>query len=283
MAMALSPSAEQLVPVAHTLGDGKDFSAVAGERAGIQELAGSRALPPHRPQMAPGAVEHLNAMTDLVAHPDAAVRGRHHRGGQREVAVADVVDAEAAHEAAVRLEDLDREARGRAGDDHARVREHRDAGDAGELRRVSSRIAPARERPVVGAEAVDAPAVAGRWLEHAEQHGSGQLGTLRVLQVGGSRLADEVMLLAIEPERVLMLGGPPSNEVTWTFVLNELRPGVTRLIVRVRGGPGYRFHGLPLLLTRFVVRIVHFIMQRKQLLGIARRVERSGTPLKTMR
>ena len=83
-------------------------------------------------------------------------------------------------------------------------------------------------------------------------------------------------LLAIEPERTLTLGwlapdGTP--DVTWTFVLDEVAPGVTRLLVRVRGGPGYRFHGLPLLLTRLVVRIVHFIMQRKQLLGIVSRAE----------
>ena len=83
-------------------------------------------------------------------------------------------------------------------------------------------------------------------------------------------------LLAIEPERMLMLGwlapdGTP--EVTWTFVLDEVAPGVTRLVVRARGGPGYRFHGLPLQLTRVAVRVVHFIMQRKQLLGIARRAE----------
>ena len=83
-------------------------------------------------------------------------------------------------------------------------------------------------------------------------------------------------LLAIDHERVLTLGwlavdGTP--EVTWTFVLEEMAPGVTRLLVRVRGGPGYRFHGLPRLLTRLVVRVVHFIMQRKQLLGIRRRAE----------
>ena len=83
-------------------------------------------------------------------------------------------------------------------------------------------------------------------------------------------------LLAIEPERGLTLGwlapdGTP--EVTWTFALNQTAPGVTRLLVRARGGPGYRFHGLPLLLTRLVVRVVHFIMQRKQLLGIRRRAE----------
>ncbi|MFE8992767.1 (2,3-dihydroxybenzoyl)adenylate synthase [Streptomyces collinus] len=36
------------------------------------------------------------------------------------------------------------------------------------------------------------PAVAGRWLEHAERHGAEPLASLRVLQVGGSRLADEL-------------------------------------------------------------------------------------------
>ena len=83
-------------------------------------------------------------------------------------------------------------------------------------------------------------------------------------------------LLAIEDERVLTLGwmGPDGTpEVTWTFVLDEVATGVTRFLVRVRGGPGYRFHGLPLLLTRLVIRVVHFIMQRKQLLGIMRRAE----------
>ncbi|AMY07937.1 hypothetical protein LuPra_01121 [Luteitalea pratensis] len=83
-------------------------------------------------------------------------------------------------------------------------------------------------------------------------------------------------LLAIEPERALTLGwlAPDGTlDVTWTFVLDEIAPGLTRLLVRVRGGPGYRFHGLPLLLTRLVVRVVHFIMQRKQLLGLASRAE----------
>jgi len=56
-------------------------------------------------------------------------------------------------------------------------------------------------------------------------------------------------------------------------VLEEVTPGVTRLLVRVRGGRGYRFHGLPLPLTRLLIRGVHFIMQRRQLLGIKRRVE----------
>jgi hypothetical protein len=88
------------------------------------------------------------------------------------------------------------------------------------------------------------------------------------------------ILLGIEHERVLTLGwltpdGTP--ETTWTFVFDEAAPGVTRPLVRARGGPGYRFHGLPLLLTRLVVRVVHFIMQRQQLLGIASRAE--GQPV----
>jgi hypothetical protein len=60
-------------------------------------------------------------------------------------------------------------------------------------------------------------------------------------------VTDGFTLLAIEPERMLMLGwlAPDGTaEVTWTFVLDEVSPSVTRLLVRARGGPGYRFHGL---------------------------------------
>ena len=42
------------------------------------------------------------------------------------------------------------------------------------------------------------PAVAGRWLEHASAAGSAQLASLRVLQVGGARIADE-LARRIEP------------------------------------------------------------------------------------
>jgi hypothetical protein len=83
-------------------------------------------------------------------------------------------------------------------------------------------------------------------------------------------------LLAIDPGRMLMLGwlAPDDTpQVTWAFVLDEVSPGATRLLVRARGGPGYRFHGLPLPLTKLVIRVVHFVMQRRQLLGIAERAE----------
>ena len=89
-------------------------------------------------------------------------------------------------------------------------------------------------------------------------------------------LTEGFTLLTIEPDRLLTLGWLASDgtpEVTWTLVLEEAAPGVTRLLVRVRAGSGYRFHGLPLPLTRVVVRFVHFVMQRKQLLGVAKRAE----------
>ena len=91
------------------------------------------------------------------------------------------------------------------------------------------------------------------------------------------------VVLAFEPHRFLILGWPRpdgSPLVTWAFVL-EQRPGnTTRLIVRVRGGQGYRFHGLPEWLSIPAIRLVHFVMQRKQLLGIARRVEASKAALR---
>ncbi|MFF4777142.1 (2,3-dihydroxybenzoyl)adenylate synthase [Microtetraspora fusca] len=55
---------------------------------------------------------------------------------------------------------------------------------------------PGRVFATVEAEGVThtavVPAVAGRWLEHATEHGAGRLATLRVLQVGGARLPDEL-------------------------------------------------------------------------------------------
>jgi hypothetical protein len=89
-------------------------------------------------------------------------------------------------------------------------------------------------------------------------------------------VTDGFTLLAIDPERMLILGWLTSDgtpQVTWAFVLDEISPGTTRLLVRVRGGPEYRFHGLPLPLTKLVIHVVHFVMQRKQLLGIAQRAE----------
>lgn len=99
---------------------------------------------------------------------------------------------------------------------------------------------------------------------------------------------DAFVVLAFEPERFLILGwrSPDGTPLaTWGFVLEDLHHDSTRLVVRVRAASGYRFHGLPWWLTRRIVPVVHSIMQRRQLIGIASRVEqlnvRVGNPRPT--
>jgi len=87
---------------------------------------------------------------------------------------------------------------------------------------------------------------------------------------------DGFTVASFEHEQFLVLGWKAPDGswlVTWTFVLQILRDGATRLIVRVRGGAGYRFHGMPWSVARIIVPTVHFVMERKQLLGIAKRAE----------
>ena len=66
------------------------------------------------------------------------------------------------------------------------------------------------------------------------------------------------------------------NQTTWAFVLEQPQPDQTRLIVRGRVAPNYRPYGLPQWLALRLGRLAHFIMERKQLLGIARRAERGA-------
>lgn len=83
---------------------------------------------------------------------------------------------------------------------------------------------------------------------------------------------DAFSVVRFEPERALVLAWQRTDGtclMTWAFVLEESPGDRTRLIVRARGGPGYHFHGLPF----WLIRLGHSFMQRKQLLGIARRVE----------
>jgi hypothetical protein len=91
---------------------------------------------------------------------------------------------------------------------------------------------------------------------------------------------DGFTLLAFEPQRFLTIGWlPPRGEplMTWAFVLEEAEANSTRLIVRARVSPAYEFHGLPWWLGKHITRVVHHLMQRKQLLGIARRAELSSS------
>ena len=92
---------------------------------------------------------------------------------------------------------------------------------------------------------------------------------------------DGFMVTAFDPERFLILewkAPDGARLVSWAFVLEPAGRGASRLIVRARGGRGYRFRGLPWWLTKRIIPIVHFVMQRKQLLEIARRAESCDTP-----
>ena len=87
-------------------------------------------------------------------------------------------------------------------------------------------------------------------------------------------------LLAFQSEHFLVLGWPSPDGgaplVTWAFVLRPADVGGTRLVVRVRAGDVYDFHGIPWPVGKHVAAAVHFVMQRKQLLGIARRAEQEA-------
>ena len=91
--------------------------------------------------------------------------------------------------------------------------------------------------------------------------------------------AKDVFVVAeCEPERSLVLSWRLADgryQTTWAFVLEQPQPDQTRLIVRGRVASGYRPYGLPQWFALSTGRIAHFIMQRKQLLGIARRAEES--------
>ena len=91
---------------------------------------------------------------------------------------------------------------------------------------------------------------------------------------------DGFTVMAHQMERFLVLGWTDTKGtiVTWAFVLEETPVGWTRLIVRVRGSRRYHFHGLPWWMAQRIVPAIHFMMQRKQLLGIAQRAESLDTP-----
>lgn len=87
---------------------------------------------------------------------------------------------------------------------------------------------------------------------------------------------DVFVVVRCEPDHSLVLSWRLPNgryQTTWAFVLEQQQPDQTRLIVRGRVASGYRPYGLPEWFATRVGRVAHFIMQRKQLLDIARRVE----------
>ncbi len=92
-------------------------------------------------------------------------------------------------------------------------------------------------------------------------------------------VTDAFIVARLEPERSLVLAWRPNGryQTTWAFVLEQPRPGQTRLLVRGRVASGYRPYGLPQWVALRLGRVAHFIMQRKQLLDIAHDVEAYGS------
>jgi len=87
---------------------------------------------------------------------------------------------------------------------------------------------------------------------------------------------DVFLVVQCDPGHSLVLSWRLANgkyQTTWAFVLEQLQPEQTRLIVRGRVASGYRPYGLPQWIAVPTGRLAHFIMQRKQLLGIAHRAE----------
>jgi hypothetical protein len=87
---------------------------------------------------------------------------------------------------------------------------------------------------------------------------------------------DVFVVMRCEPDHnlVLVWRGPNGAYLsTWSFLLEEPEPNRTRLIVRGRAGPDYHPYGLPQWVSKLAAPMAHFVMERKQLLGIARRAE----------
>ena len=91
------------------------------------------------------------------------------------------------------------------------------------------------------------------------------------------RATDGFHVLMLEAAHHLVLGWKPKADgplmVTWAFVLDRQSETGTRLIVRARANRRYPLYGLPPSVGLAAIRAGHFIMQRKQLLGIRGRVE----------
>jgi hypothetical protein len=116
------------------------------------------------------------------------------------------------------------------------------------------------------------------WLDNGGQRSAEQIIpdfqalSPGILFAAAPEATDSFLVLRYEHQRFLVLGAAPQGGIpiaTWAFILKDAVKGHTRLITRVRVTKKYRFRGIPL----SVVKWIHFIMQRKQLLGIARRAE----------
>lgn len=82
-------------------------------------------------------------------------------------------------------------------------------------------------------------------------------------------------VLIFEPQKALVLGSNLAHPGTWGFFLRKLDAKRTRLIIR--GREEWRKNLLYSLYYRTLFEPVHFVMERRMLLGIKQRAETSRT------
>jgi hypothetical protein len=126
------------------------------------------------------------------------------------------------------------------------------------------------------------------WLEnliglniHNADHIIPELQILRVGDLIPFWRGAGVKVINIEPPCLLVLGGTIYADTsgnmggTWVFALQEMEPGVTRLLLRTRVA---KFPPLwfSIILCRLLIEPAHFIMERGMLYGIRKRTE-AGT------
>ena len=80
----------------------------------------------------------------------------------------------------------------------------------------------------------------------------------------------------VEPERALILGGMARTDrhippVTWAFVLERAPGNATRLLIRWRAQPSASITDQ--ILNQYLIEPIHFIMERRMMLGIRERAE----------
>jgi hypothetical protein len=80
----------------------------------------------------------------------------------------------------------------------------------------------------------------------------------------------------VEKQRALVLGGaampdPRIPPVTWAFILEPAPGNATRLLIRWRARPPDSIAGT--ILDKYVIELIHFIMERRMMLGIRERAQ----------